>query len=186
MNTNNPTTVTAACLDLIKNSESLRLRAYLCPANRLTIGYGHVLMPAWDAKLFRGITAEALARMITESKRSRIVSRETQSRLRITEDQADYLLQRDVAQTALFLRSVTPVALSQNQFDALVSFIFNVGQGNYAESTLRKKLHAGDYAGAGAEFDRWVYGTVNGKKQKLNGLITRRAAERALFEGNHQ
>jgi len=186
MNTNNPTTVTAACTDLIKKSESLRLRAYLCPANRLTIGYGHVLMPSWDAKLFQGITAEGLARMITESQRSKIVSRETQSRLRITEDQADYLLQRDVAQTALFLRSVTPVALNQSQFDALVSFIFNVGQGNYAESTLRKKLHAGDYAGAAAEFDRWIYGTVNGKKQKLNGLITRRAAERALFEGTPQ
>ncbi|WP_020160542.1 lysozyme [Methylobacter marinus] len=186
MNTNNPTTVTAACADLIKASESLKLVAYLCPSNRLTIGYGHVLMPAWDAKLFRNVSTEALARIVSECQRTRIVSREYRSRLRIAEDQADHLLFRDVAQTALFLRSVTPVALSQHQFDALVSFIFNVGQGNYATSTLRKKLHAGDYTGAAAEFDRWIYGTVNGKKQKLNGLITRRATERALFEGNSQ
>jgi lysozyme len=186
MNTQNPTTVTTACTDLVKASEKLKLIAYLCPSNRLTIGYGHVLMPAWDAKLFRNVTPEALARMISESQRSKVVSRETRSRLRITEDQADYLLFRDIAQTALFLRSVTPVALSQHQFDALVSFIFNIGQGNYATSTLRKKLHAGDTAGASAEFDRWIYGTVDGKKVKLNGLITRRAAERALFEGNPQ
>ena len=63
-----------------------------------------------------------------------------------------------------------------------MSFIFNIGQGNYAGSTLRKKLDAGDYAGAAAEMDKWVYDTVNGKKQKVNGLIKRRADERALFE----
>jgi lysozyme len=184
MNTNNPSTVTTACTDLVKDAEKLRLTAYLCPSNRLTIGYGHVLMPAWDAKLFRNVTTEALARMITESQRIKMVSRETQSRLRINPDQAEQLLARDVAQTALFLRSVTPVSLTQHQFDALVSFIFNVGQGNYATSTLRKKLHAGDYEGAAGQFERWIYGTVDGKKVKLNGLITRRAAERALFEGN--
>lgn len=186
MNKNNPTTVTAACTDLIKKSEKLCLSAYLCPANRLTIGYGHVLMPAWDAKLFRNVTTEALARIVSECQRSKIVSRENRTRLRISPDQADNLLFRDVAQTALFLRSVTPSALNQNQFDALVSFIFNVGQGNYATSTLRKKLHAGDYAGAADQFGRWIYGTVDGRKVKLNGLITRRAAERALFEGNPQ
>jgi lysozyme len=184
MNTNNPTTVTAACTDLIKASEDLRLGAYLCPSNLLTIGWGHVLVPKWDAKLFRNVSAESLARIKADCQRSRIVSTEAKAMLRINPDQADHLLFRDVAQTALFLRSVTPVALSQHQFDALVSFIFNIGQGNYATSTLRKKLHAGDYTGAAAEFDRWIYGTVNGKKQKLNGLITRRAAERALFDGN--
>jgi lysozyme len=184
MNTNNPTTVTTACTDLIKASEALCLKAYLCPSNLLTIGWGHVLVPKWDAKLFRNVSAESLARIKADCQRRQVISAEAKALLRINPDQAAYLLDRDIAQTALFLRSVTPVPLNQNQFDALVSFIFNVGHGNYAESTLRKKLHAGDYEGAAAEFERWIYGTVDGKKVKLNGLITRRADERALFEGN--
>lgn len=185
MNTNNPTTVTPACTDLVKAHEGLSLGAYLCPSNLLTIGWGHVLVSKWDAPLFRNVSAESLARIKADCRRRRIISSEAKALLRINPDQAEQLLARDIAQTALFLRSVTPVALNQNQFDALVSFIFNVGQGNYATSTLRKKLHAGDYAGAADQFVRWVYGTANGKKVKLPGLITRRAAERALFEGNH-
>jgi lysozyme len=184
MNTNNPTTVTTACTGLIKASEDLYLGAYMCPSNLLTIGWGHVLVPKWDAKLFRNVSAESLARIKTDCQRRQVISAEAKALLRINPDQAAYLLDRDIAQTALFLRSVTPVPLNQNQFDALVSFIFNVGQGNYATSTLRKLLHAGDYEGAAAEFERWIYGTVDGKKVKLPGLITRRAAERALFEGN--
>ncbi|MEF3074102.1 lysozyme [Methylobacter sp. Wu1] len=186
MNTQNPTTVSAACTDLIKASEALYLGAYLCPSNLLTIGWGHVIVPKWDAKLFRNVSAESLARIKADCQRRQVISAEAKALLRINPDQARQLLDRDIAQTALFLRSVTPVALTQHQFDALVSFIFNIGQGNYAQSTLRKKLHAGDTAGASAEFDRWIYGTVDGKKVKLNGLITRRAAERALFEGNPQ
>jgi lysozyme len=198
MNKNNPTTVTTACTDLIKDHEGFSLRAYLCPANRLTIGWGHMLMAAQDYGLFK-ISKQTLANIIAEcSPPARRPGEEPPAprlteeakRLYIITNQAEQLLSRDVSQTVIFLRSTTQVTLSQNQFDALVSFIFNVGQGNYATSTLKKKLNAGDYEGAAAEFDRWVYGTVYDKKlkkkvkQKLNGLITRRAAERALFEGN--
>jgi lysozyme len=184
MHADNPTTVSTACVDLIARFEGLRQSAYLCPANRLTIGCGHVLLPKHDCGLFN-ISSDVLAQMVSECQSRSVLTQHAQVVLHISRDQVLALLSRDVAQTALFLSSVTPVKLNQNQFDALVSLIFNIGQGNYATSTLRKKLHAADYAGAAAEFDKWVMGTVNGKKQKLPGLITRRAAERALFESNH-
>jgi lysozyme len=182
MNTDNHHHVTSACTDLIVSAEKERLVAYLCPSNRLTIGIGHVLLPKFDCGLWRGLSADNLKRIIDECQKRRKVTQESQLVLRINREQSTALLLRDVRQTALFVRSVTPVKLTQHQFDALVSFVFNIGQGAYALSTLRKKLNTGDYAAAAAEFDRWVMGTVNGQKQQLPGLVTRRAAERALFE----
>jgi len=68
--------------------------------------------------------------------------------------------------------------INQNQFDALVSFVFNVGGGNFQSSTLLRELNAGDFKGAAEQFLRW-------DKQKgkvLPGLTKRRQAEKALFE----
>ena len=101
----------------------------------------------------------------------------------ISAHQADALLEVDVASVEAAVRRLVRVPLTQGQFDALVSFVFNLGPGRLAESTLLVKLNAGDYAGAAKEFDRWTKGTFRGKKQSLPGLIRRRAAERALFEG---
>jgi lysozyme len=60
--------------------------------------------------------------------------------------------------------------------------VFNEGVGQFAESTLMKLVLKGDYANAALEFPRWVFGTANGQKVQLPGLVRRRAAERALFE----
>jgi lysozyme len=68
--------------------------------------------------------------------------------------------------------------LNQNQWDALVSFVYNVGAGNFISSTMLKLLNQGDYKGAAGEFPKWVH--TNG--QINPGLVRRRAAERALFE----
>lgn len=70
------------------------------------------------------------------------------------------------------------VPLTQGQFDALADFVFNLGEGNFRGSTLLKKLNAGDYSGAAAEFGKWV----KASGRTLPGLVTRRAAERVLFE----
>jgi GH24 family phage-related lysozyme (muramidase) len=70
------------------------------------------------------------------------------------------------------------VFVNQNEFDALVDFAYNAGAKNLLNSTLLKKLNAGDRKGAAKEFERWVY--ADG--QILGGLVRRRMAERVLFE----
>ena len=70
------------------------------------------------------------------------------------------------------------VKLTQGQYDALVSFVFNVGETKFYHSTLLRKINAGDCWGAGKEFDRWVY--ADGKR--LKGLVSRRADERKRWE----
>lgn len=95
----------------------------------------------------------------------------------ITAATAEQLLHYDLKIPELSIDTNVTVSLNQNQFDALVSFVFNVGSGNFTSSTLLKKLNAGDYAGAADEFLKWV--NANGKK--LPGLVKRRSAERDLF-----
>ncbi len=97
----------------------------------------------------------------------------------ITPERADELLREDVAKVEAQVLRTIKVPLKQGQFDALVSFTYNLGVGNLADSTLARLLNAGDYMGAAAQFDRW--NKAGGKV--LKGLVTRRAAERAMFEG---
>lgn len=95
-----------------------------------------------------------------------------------TQAQADARFEQDLIKYAAAVSKVignTPT--TQNQFDALVSFHYNTGA--IASSTLGKKHKAGDYAGTAAEFDRWVYNDG----RKMQGLVNRRADERALYEG---
>lgn len=176
-----PSTLSPAGIELIKRYESCRLQAYLCPAGKLTIGWGHVLIPP-DYHPFK-VSLARLADIITVNQKTGVIK----IPLRITQSQADAFLARDTADTAIFLASMShtlPKPLSQQQFDALCSFIFNVGQFNYIHSTLHKRIKAGDLDGAAEEFDRWVYATAKGKKVKLNGLVTRRADERRLFDAS--
>lgn len=179
-----PLELSPAGFELIKQHEGLRLAAYLCPANKLTIGYGHVILPRWDYGLFSRMSAETLQRIVSDCVSRKAITHEAKVVLNITHEQAKELLAKDVRQTVLFLNSLGNGLLNQHQFDALVSFVFNVGQGNFATSTLRKKLQACDFVGAAAEFERWIYATQHGKKIKLDGLVTRRSAERKLFEGS--
>ncbi|MFC4728142.1 glycoside hydrolase family protein [Coralloluteibacterium thermophilus] len=95
----------------------------------------------------------------------------------ITQAQAEALLRQDVGWAENAVRNNVQVPLGQGQFDALVSFTFNVGAGAFGGSTLLQKLNAGDYAGAQNEFGRWIH--AGG--QVLPGLVNRRAAEAELF-----
>jgi len=95
----------------------------------------------------------------------------------ITAKQAEDLLRDDVTRFEACVSKQVSVPLSQTQFDALVSFAFNLGCGNLASSTLLKKLNAKDYTGASLEFTKW--NRAGGKV--LAGLTRRREAEKALF-----
>lgn len=144
-------------LNLIKSFESLELIAYPDPGTGgapWTIGWGHT-----GAEVHPGLTW--------------------------TQAQAEQALLNDVAQFERDVTELVKVEINQNQFDALVSFAFNVGSDidsddiaeGLGDSTLLKKLNAGDYDGAADEFPKW---NKSGGKV-LKGLTRRRAAERDLF-----
>lgn len=95
----------------------------------------------------------------------------------ITEYEADRLLQEDVKESYNVVNSVVKVPMTQGQFDAMTSFVFNLGSGAFKASTLLKKVNREDYVGASQEFSRWVFA---GNK-KLPGLVKRREAERIMF-----
>lgn len=97
--------------------------------------------------------------------------------VKITKAKARELLKNDIKDAEDAINRLVKIDLSQPSFDALVSLVFNIGVGAFARSTLLKKLNSGDYLGAADEFNRWVYAN----KKKLNGLVKRRAAERAMF-----
>lgn len=101
----------------------------------------------------------------------------------ITEAQADAFLAADLAEAAADVDRYVKVPLTDDERGALASFVFNLGAGSLASSTLLRLLNSGDVSGAADQFGRWVNATVNGKSTKLPGLVARRAAEAALFEG---
>lgn len=146
-------------IDLIKRYEGLVTHSYLCPANKLTIGVGHT---------GPDVTKDMV---ITEKEAENLLKKD----LRKFESKLNYALEHD------------NVNLNQNQFDACISFIFNKGFSAFIFSTLYKKLKQGDYAGASAEFPKWVYITKTDPetgerfKVKLKGLEQRRKSEQELF-----
>jgi GH24 family phage-related lysozyme (muramidase) len=94
-----------------------------------------------------------------------------------TED-ASKLLVTDIADAEQSVRTYVKVDLNQNQFDALVSFVYNAGAANFGDSTMLTLINKGKFEEAADEFDKWVYS--GGKK--VNGLVNRRADEKALFQ----
>lgn len=100
---------------------------------------------------------------------------------RITEQHAEDLLRADLAEAEQAIADLVTVPLTQGQYDALASFVFNVGVSAFRNSTLLRKLNAGDYAGAAAEFPRWKYVTQGGEKVVSDGLLSRREREQQLF-----
>lgn len=140
-------------IDLIKSFEGFSLTAYHGKCDRAglyTIGWGHA----------RGVRPGD----------------------KITLEQAEKLLRDDIrdAENVVNIDYVSgrdKPLVTQNQFDALVSFVFNVKRESYLDSTLRRKLKAGDKMGAAGEFKRWIYSD----HKIAPGLIPRRDAERRLF-----
>lgn len=123
---------------------------YLDPVGIPTIGYGRVI--SWDQYRALKNTGISMA-------------------------QAKDNLAEDIRIRADKMLKYIKVPVHDYQFDALVSFTFNVGVGAFSGSTLLKKLNRKDYAGAANEFGKWVWS----KKKKLPGLVRRREAEKNMF-----
>lgn len=150
-------------LRLIKHHEGFRNKPYRCPANLWTIGYGHVLYPD-QAKLKMPERASYPLR----PEHDKVWS----------DGGIDAILRSDLQRfESGVLRLCPSSADSQAQFDALVSFSFNVGLGSLQSSTLRMKYNRGDIEGAAKEFPKW--NKAGGRI--LQGLAKRRADEQALF-----
>lgn len=139
--------ITQTGLDLIKRWEGFEPEVYLDAAGLPTIGYGHLLRKG-----------ESWPNGISKT-------------------EAEKLLAKDVQIAERAVLRLIKVPLSDEQFDALVSFTFNLGSGALQRSTLRSKLNRGNYKAVPVELMRWVY--AGGRK--LKGLIRRRKAEGSLF-----
>lgn len=126
-----------------------KFKPYICPAGVLTIGWGHTNHHG------RKFTKDSVW----------------------TQAECDAALAEDMRGFEVAVSRLVTVLLTQSQFDALVSFTYNCGEGNLAKSTLLRRVNGGDFDGAADEFAKWNRG--GGKV--LNGLTRRRAAEAALF-----
>lgn len=103
--------------------------------------------------------------------------------MKITPAQAEDLLYSDLAWVEQVIASKVKVPLTQNQYDALASLIFNIGGTAFGRSTVLKRLNAGDYKGAADAFLMWdkQKDKATGKMKALKGLTRRREEERSLF-----
>lgn len=101
---------------------------------------------------------------------------------RIDLAKAEQLLIGDIHEAEESIRKLVKVPLNQNQFNALVSFVFNLGETALKSSTMLRYINAGNYRSAAGEFAKWVYAKdKTGKPVKLPGLVKRRAQEAELF-----
>jgi len=96
---------------------------------------------------------------------------------KITLEQANELLLEDVKPFAENVLKKVTVPITENMFNSLVSFAYNVGNGNFNSSTLLKKINKEDYTGASNEFGKWI----SSKGNVLQGLVKRRTDEKNLF-----
>ena len=141
--------ITQHGINLIKRFEGFEPRIYLDAAGLPTIGYGHLLRPG-EAEMFANGISEAAG---------------------------EALLIKDVLLAEQTVLRLITVPLTDGQFDALVSFTFNLGGGALQRSTLRRKVNREEHDAVPPEFLRWVW--AGGKK--LRGLVRRREAEADFY-----
>ena len=99
----------------------------------------------------------------------------------VSEFEAEVLLRVDLRDAVACVNRCVEVPISQDQFDALVDFCYNVGQGNFSRSSLLGKVNLEDFEGAAVQFGLWV----NVDQKPVPGLVRRRAAEAAMFRGGN-
>ena len=134
-------------LNLIKKFEGFSDKEYICPARKPTIGYGHVILPSEHFPSS------------------------------ITKEEAEILLKNDLVSREKSLNILIKVVITQNQFDALISLIYNIGIENFKQSTLLKFINDKLFDKIPDQFRRWKY--IN--KVISKGLLNRREEEIKLW-----
>lgn len=140
-------------LEFIKKYEGFQSKPYLCPAGKLTIGYGHVISP------------------------------HEQFNSPITEKDADRILSNDLKVTETTIAKGVVVPLTQGKYDALISLVYNWGGGNFLRSIGLRCLNNNDYIRAKEEFFSAEKGVVRIKDVFSVGLYNRRQAELDMWNG---
>lgn len=138
-------------LQLLKNLEGFRGKPYKCAAGRDTVGYGTVITPAEVAKY----TAVPISR-----------------------EEAEKLALQKVNEILFVMKKVIRVQLTQNQIDATVCFIYNIGVNAFKSSTFLRKLNDHNFQGTALEMSRWVH---DDHGNVIDGLVTRHQKEKDLF-----
>lgn len=142
-------------VDLIKKFEGFRQTVYLDQAKLPTVGYGHLLTES-ERKLYPVGT-------------------------RLSKEQIDNFLLKDLEKVEKCINDSVKVGLTQNEFDALASFIFNIGCGQFKKSSVLRNLNNGDRQSAAKSILNYNKITLNGKKVVSKGLVNRRIEEYRLF-----
>lgn len=138
-------------LKVLEEGKGFSSKSYICSAGKRTIGYGHVILP--DDNIIEPIT----------------------------EDQAEDILEKDVMLAENAINKYVKIPLTQNQFDALVCFVFNVGRTNFKTSTLLKFINEQLWDKIPKQFMRWVYHD----KTLIKGLENRRKIEVRLWNNEN-
>ena len=154
---------------MLKHHEGVRYKPYLCPGKLYTIGVGHVMYPE-QAKI--PSTPEGMARRKAWPLRP-------EDNRQWSVEEVDRILAKDVERFERGVAKFVPIKLLQNEFDALVSFSFNLGLGTLQRSTIRQALLRGDKVAAMQSLRK--YNKAGGKV--LRGLDNRRKDEEAMFIG---
>jgi lysozyme len=145
-------TASKNCINLIKLFEGYKAKSYLCPASVVTIGWGST--------------------MYTDGRKIKIGDT-------INEQQAEELLMWELKNKSIALHGLN---INQNQYDSLLSFIYNLGIGAFAKSTLKKKILANpNDPTIKSEFMKWNKARVGGQLMELKGLTRRRIAEAEMY-----
>lgn len=132
-------------LAALREAEGFSAVPYLCPAGRWTNGYGNT----------HGVTADSPP---------------------VSRDEAEAALRAEATKMEAAVLKVCPMLIGEPQarVDAMVDFAYNFGPNKVVGTTLAKRIAERDWQGAAAQLRRWVYATVDGKPQRLPGLVTRR------------
>lgn len=155
-----PRTLSPQGVDLIKGFEGFRARLYNDPVGHCTVGYGTLVH---KGNCNSGASEQPYLNGITQ-------------------ERATELLGQSAVGFQKTVNAQVTVPLNQNQFDALVSFVYNVGPDNFQKSTLLKLLNQSRYDAVPTELRKWTKGRQNGQLVDLPGLVRRRSAEADLFQ----